>query len=131
MARFVGGDLLAQYMARVRGVDPVRCLAVPVDVGKRSAMALVADHHGEVAVAPFEFTLDEPGVRVLLAIIETAAAERDAAVRRVGVESAGHYHARFRRAECRGLRAFSRLQCVSESRESVSCAGCPASDAFP
>lgn len=92
MARFVGGDLQAQYMARVRGVDPVRCLAVPVDVGKRSAMALVADHHGEVAVAPFEFTLDEPGVRVLLAAIERAAADREAAVCRVGVESAGHYH---------------------------------------
>jgi transposase len=90
--RFVGGDLQGRFMARVRGIDPQRCLAVPVDVGKRSAMTLVADHHGEVVVAPFEFRLDEPGVRRLLAAIEVAVTERDAVVCRVGVESAGHYH---------------------------------------
>lgn len=90
--RFVGGDLQGRFMARVRGVDPQRCLAVPVDVGKWSAMALVADHHGEVVVAPFEFKLDEPGVRCLVSVIEGAIARRDAVVCRVGVESAGHYH---------------------------------------
>ncbi len=90
--RFVGGDLQGEFMTRVRGVDPRRCLAVPVDVGKWSAMALVADHHGEVVVAPFTFNLDEPGVRRLLSVIEVAVVERDAAVCRVGVESAGHYH---------------------------------------
>jgi transposase len=79
-------------MARVRGVGPQRCLAVPVDVGKWSAMALVADYHGEVFVAPFEFKLDEPGVRQLLAAIDAAVTARDAVVCRVGVESAGHYH---------------------------------------
>ena len=90
--RFVGGDLQGDFMARVRGVDPRRCLAVPVDVGKWSAMALVADHHGEVVVPPFVFNLDEPGVRRLLSRVETASHDRDAAVCRVGVESAGHYH---------------------------------------
>jgi transposase len=79
-------------MARVRGVDPQRCLAVAVDVGKWSAMALVADHHGEVVVAPFEFALDEPGVGLLLSVIDRAHSEREAEVCRVGVESAGHYH---------------------------------------
>lgn len=90
--RFVGGDLQGAFMARVRGVDAQRCLVVPVDVGKASAMALVADHHGEVIAAPFEFKLDEPGVGRLLSTIETAVVERDAVVCRVGVESAGHYH---------------------------------------
>jgi transposase len=90
--RFVGGSLQGEFMARVRGVDPRRCLAVPVDVGKWSAMALVADHHGEVVAAPFEFKLDEPGVRHLLGEVEAASVARDAVVCRVGVESAGHYH---------------------------------------
>jgi polar amino acid transport system substrate-binding protein len=36
-------------MARVRGRDPERCLVVPVDVGKSSAMALVADQFGEMS----------------------------------------------------------------------------------
>jgi transposase len=92
LVRYVGGDLQGRFMARVRGVDPQRCLAVPVDVGKWSAMALVADHHGEVVVAPFVFRLDEPGVRGLLSAIEMAVIGRGAVVCRVGVESAGHYH---------------------------------------
>lgn len=79
-------------MARVRDVDPRRCLVVPVDVGKWSAMALVADHHGEVLRAPFEFRLDEPGVRSLVLVIAEAARDVGAVVCRVGVESAGHYH---------------------------------------
>jgi transposase len=89
---FVGGVLQGEFMARVRGVDPRRCLAVPVDVGKWSAMALVSDHHGEVVVAPFTFDLDEPGVRCLLSVIKGASSDREAVVCRVGVESAGHYH---------------------------------------
>ena len=40
----VGGRLQAQFMARIRGRDPDRCLVVPVDVGKSAAMALIADH---------------------------------------------------------------------------------------
>lgn len=92
LVRYVGGDLQGRFMTRVRGVDPQRCLAVPVDVGKWSAMALVADHHGEVVVAPFVFRLDEPGVRELLSAIGKAAVGRGAVVCRVGVESAGHYH---------------------------------------
>ena len=75
--RFVGGDLQGEFMTRVRGVDPRRCLAVPVDVGKWAAMALVADHHGEVVVAPFTFNLDEPGVRRLLSVIEVAVVTTD------------------------------------------------------
>lgn len=40
----VGGRLQAEFMSRVRGRDPGRCLVVLVDVGKSKAMALVADH---------------------------------------------------------------------------------------
>jgi transposase len=92
VARFVGGDLQARFMARVRDVDPGRCLVVPVDVGKWSAMALVADHFGEVVRAPWEFRLDEPGVCGLMSSIGDAARDVDAVVCRVGVEAAGHYH---------------------------------------
>lgn len=90
--RYVGGDLQAQFMAGVRGLDRERCLVVPVDVGKSSALALVADHYGEVVVAPFEFDLTEAGVRGLLASVARADAGRAALVVRVGVEAAGHYH---------------------------------------
>ncbi|MFI9311090.1 IS110 family transposase [Streptomyces triculaminicus] len=89
---FVNGQLQAEFMARVRGVDPQRCLVVPVDVGKRGAMALVADHYGKIVVPPFEFALNETGFAQLTAEIARAEAARDAAICRVGVESAGHYH---------------------------------------
>ena len=89
---FVNGELQARFMSRVRGLDPQRCLAVPVDVGKAVAMALVADHYGEILVAPFEFALTEAGFGVLSAAITSARHERDALVVRVGVEAAGHYH---------------------------------------
>ena len=88
----VGGRLQAQFMARIRGLDPERCLVVPVDVGKSAAMSLIADHYGDMVVAPFEFALTETGFAVLAAAIARAEATRSAEVVRVGVESAGHYH---------------------------------------
>jgi transposase len=88
----VGGQLQAQFMARIRGLDLDRCLVVPVDVGKSMAMALVADHYGEVVVAPFEFDLTETGFVSLAAAIARADVLRSAEIVRVGVESAGHYH---------------------------------------
>jgi transposase len=90
--RYVGGDLQAQFMARIRGLDLERCLVVPVDVGKSSALALVADHYGEVVVAPFEFELTEGGLRLLIASVARADAARAAVGVRIGVEAAGHYH---------------------------------------
>ena len=89
---FVNGEVQARFMARIRGVDPQRCLAIPVDVGKATAVALVADHYGEIIVAPFEFALTEAGFAVLSAAITRAQLERDALVVRIGVEAAGHYH---------------------------------------
>ena len=88
----VGGQLQAQFMARVRGCDPARCLVVPVDVGKSMAMALVADHYGEIVVAPFEFGLTETGFASLAAAVARAEAVRGPEIVRVGVGSAGHYH---------------------------------------
>src|SRR5260370_6646109 len=88
----VGGQLQAQFMARIRGRDLQRCLVVPVDVGKSTAMALVADHYGEVVVEPFEFPLTEPGFAVLASAIARSEAARSAEVVRAGWESAGHSH---------------------------------------
>jgi hypothetical protein len=95
----VGGQLQALFMARVRGLDPQRCLVVPVDVGKSMAMALVADHYGEVVVEPFEFALNEAGFAMLAAAIARSESVRSAEVVRVGVESAGHYHRTLRGGE--------------------------------
>jgi transposase len=92
MTKFVGGSLQGEFMARVRALEPGRCLVVPVDIGKSSAMALVADHYGEVVIEPFEFALTEPGVGALLVAVARGEAARGAQLCRVGVESTGHYH---------------------------------------
>jgi hypothetical protein len=74
--RYVGRDVHRVFMARVRGVDPQRCLVVPVDVGKWSAKGLIADHHGEVLVDAFEFVLDEPGVVAFAEVVARVNATR-------------------------------------------------------
>jgi len=90
--RFVGGDVQALFVERVRGLDPERCLLVPVDVGKATAMALVADLFGEIVVDPFGFDLTERGVSVLVGAVSSAESERGAVMVRFGVEAAGRYH---------------------------------------
>src|SRR6266511_4693401 len=59
---YIGGGLHRSFVERVRGVEPERLLAVPIDVGKRAAAALVCDFWGEVIVTPFMFSLDERGL---------------------------------------------------------------------
>ena len=78
MGRFIGGDLQAEFMYRLRGVDPSRCLVVPVDVGKSMAMSLVADHYGEIVTPSFEFDLTETGVAELIAAVSSAERSRSA-----------------------------------------------------
>src|SRR5680860_67482 len=92
MVKFVGGTAQAGYVDRVRGLDPARCLVVPVDVGKRSAVALVANHHGEVVADPVEFRLTMSGTTQLLSVVAEAGSKTQAQSVRMGVEAAGHFH---------------------------------------
>jgi len=89
---YIGGNLQQAFVERIRGVDRERLLAVPIDVGKRSAVALVCDFYGELVVAPFSFALDERGLEVFVRAVATAEAERGSTWVRVGLEAAGHYH---------------------------------------
>lgn len=92
MASFAGGVAQAGYVDRVRDLVPQRCLVVPVDVGKRTAMALAADHFGQIVAEPFEFDLTVSGVDKLVGGIAAACERVDGQSVRVGVEAAGHYH---------------------------------------
>ena len=46
--QFIGGGSQQEYVERTRGLDPSRCLAAGIDVGKYEALCLIADHRGEV-----------------------------------------------------------------------------------
>src|SRR3990170_228637 len=89
---YIGGDLQERFVERIRGLDPARLLAVPIDVGKASAAAMVCDFWGEVVTPPFTFPITEPGVEVFTSAVARAEAARDAAWVRAGLEQAGHYH---------------------------------------
>jgi len=90
--QFIGGGSQQEFVERTRGLDPSRCLAAGIDVGKYEALCLVADHRGEVVGEALTFPLTEPGVRALEAMLAAAAGSRGAASVRIGVETAGHYH---------------------------------------
>lgn len=89
---YIGGELRESFVERVRGVDPERLLAVPIDVGKMAAAALVCDFWGELVIPPFTFQLDENGFGDFATQVARAEALREASWIRVGLEQAGHYH---------------------------------------
>jgi transposase len=89
---YIGGVQQSQFVERIRNAERERLLAAPIDVGKRTAAALVCDFWGEIVTAPFEFDLNETGFTKLRAQLARAEASRDVALTRVGVEQAGHYH---------------------------------------
>jgi transposase len=89
---YIGGAEQGRFVERIRNAEKDRLPAVPIDVGKRSAAALVCDFWGEIVTASFEFDLNESGFTKLRAELARAEACRDVALTRVGVEQAGHYH---------------------------------------
>jgi hypothetical protein len=88
----VHGAQAQQLAQATRGVDPDELVAVPVDVGKHAAMALVCDFTGELLARPFEFPMTMAGVRLLVERVQAATRGRMIRLVRVGVEAAGHYH---------------------------------------
>jgi transposase len=89
---FIGGDLRESFISRLKGANPGRLLAVPIDVGKYTAAALVCDFWGEIVAPPFVFKLNERGFQDFAVVVARAEAEREAGWVRVGLEQAGHYH---------------------------------------
>ena len=90
--QFIGGSSQQQYVEKTRALDPSRCLAAGIDVGKYEALCLIADHRGEVVGQPLTFPLTEVGAVALERELAAAGRERAALSVRVGVETAGHYH---------------------------------------
>jgi transposase len=82
---------VAGLSSRSGGVRLEDLVAVPVDVGKHSAMAKVIDFTGAVLARPFEFALDRSGIDKLVSRVGSVAPGSVGLVR-VGVEAAGHYH---------------------------------------
>ena len=98
----LGGSSL-EWTARTEEVPLRELIAVPVDVGKSSAMVMACDFTGRVLLPGVEFPLTRPGLAGMLARVQ-GVVPAGARVVRVGVEAAGHYHRPLTAAGC-GLRA--------------------------
>lgn len=79
------------WTARTAEVPLRQLVAVPVDVGKTTAMLMACDFTGRVVLPAVEFAMTRDGVRAVLARLR-AALPADVELVRVGVEAAGHYH---------------------------------------
>jgi transposase len=66
-------------------------VAVPVDVGKTTAMLMACDFTGRVLLPAVEFAMTRDGVAGVLSRLASAL-PADVELVRVGVEAAGHYH---------------------------------------
>jgi transposase len=88
----VHGAQVQQLVAQTRGLAPERLVAVPIDVGKGSAAALVCDFTGELLAGRFQFALTRVGVAGLVGQVQAVQAARPVELVRVGIEAAGHYH---------------------------------------
>jgi hypothetical protein len=80
-----------EWTARTEEVPLRELIAVPVDVGKCSAMVMACDFTGRVLVPAVEFALTREGVAQMLARV-SGAVPAGAQLVLVGVEPAGHYH---------------------------------------
>lgn len=87
----VHGVRAQELSARTVGVALDRLVAVPVDVGKPAAMAMVCDFTGRRLCPPFEFRQDRTGLGEFIERV-TRALPAETALVRVGVEACGHYH---------------------------------------
>ena len=88
----IGGGLHGRSWNASGGSSHTSCWRSPIDVGKRTAAALVCDFFGKVIVPAFTFDLDERGFDVFARAVAAAEDERHASWTCVGLDQAGHYH---------------------------------------
>jgi hypothetical protein len=79
------------WAARTEDVPLRQLVAMPVDVGKSSAMVMACDFTRRTIMPATEFPLTRPGIATMLARLRSALPAEVGPVR-VGVEAAGHYH---------------------------------------
>lgn len=82
---------LSGWTARTEDVPLRQLVAVPVDVGKSSAMVMACDFTRRMLMPATEFPMTRAGVAAMLAGLRSAL-PADVGLVRVGVEAAGHYH---------------------------------------
>jgi len=81
-----------RFTDEIRNLDLEKVLVVPIDGGKNSHKALVANYFGDILHDPFEFTNSVAGVKMFDNILESISSSIKAQKVIIGLESTGHYY---------------------------------------
>ena len=87
----IGGNKGKEFAERLRSSPLEKTLIVPIEIGKRSHKALVADYFGSILTEPFEFHSSDEGLRHLHHTISKVTEEQKMDNVFVGMEATGHY----------------------------------------
>jgi transposase len=81
-----------RFTDEIRNLDLEKVLVAPIDGGKNSHKALVANYFGDILHDPFEFTNSATGVKMLHTILKSISSSIKAEKVIIGLESTGHYY---------------------------------------
>jgi len=81
-----------RFTDEIRNLNLGKVLVVPIDGGKNSHKALVANYFGDILDDPFEFTNTGSGVRMFHTIVKNISSSIAAQKIIIGLESTGHYY---------------------------------------
>lgn len=81
-----------KFTDEIRNLNLEKILVVPIDAGKNSHKALLANYFGDILYDPFEFTNSITGLNMLDSIIQNVSASINAQKVILGIEATGHYY---------------------------------------
>jgi len=81
-----------RFTDEIRDLELEKVLVVPIDGGKNSHKALVANYFGDILHDPFEFTNSTTGVKMFDTILKRISSSIKAQKIIIGLEFTGHYY---------------------------------------
>jgi len=81
-----------RFTDEIRNLNLEKVLIVPIDAGKNSHKALVANYFGDILYDTFEFANSITGVKMCDSIIQDVSSSINAQKIVIGIESTGHYY---------------------------------------
>lgn len=81
-----------RFTDEIRNLNLEKVLIVPIDAGKNSHKALVANYFGDILYDTFEFANSITGIKMCDSIIQDICSAINAQKIVIGIESTGHYY---------------------------------------
>lgn len=81
-----------RFTDEIRNLNLEKVIVIPIECGKNSHKALVANYFGDILHDSFEFANSKTGVEMFDTIIKGVSSSIDAQKTIVGLESTGHYY---------------------------------------